>query len=403
MKRVVSITICTLFITLSFLFIPSSEAASKAKTLRDLKNELAALKKQQADATSEKKQSQKEINQAKNNIYSKQTEISNNQDRIIAAQKESEALEIEIANGKEELSEVLRTYQIANGDNVYLQYIFEAKTFEDLVYRYAVMEQIMDYQDERIDAWKSKVEKNNQLKIELQEREVTLNSQISSLNKSVDKLGNRINELDDMVRDINKEIPSLQESISFYEGIGCRLDESLETCLSVKGDSILRRPLVKANRISSEFGYRTHPVTHEVNKFHSGTDISVAEGSNVYPIANGTVSRIVWKSSCGGNMVYIHHIVNGKKWTSVSMHLLTVNVRMGQAVTSQTVIGLSGGKSTAKPNGGYDKCTTGAHLHLSLATGWYEKDYMSYNTYRSNLVNPRKYIDLPKGGWSKRW
>lgn len=402
MKKVV-VTLCTLFIAFSFCLIPSSEAASKAKTLQDLKNELASLKKQQANADSEKKQSQKEINSAKNNIYSKQNEITKNQQRISEAQKESEALEIEIADGKKELSNILTTYQVANGDNVYLQYIFEAKSFEDLVYRYAVMEQIMDYQDERIEAWKDKVNRNQQLKVELQEREVTLNSQISSLNKEVDKLGSRINELDDMVLDIKAEIASVQSSISFYESIGCSLTESLESCLKVKGDTILRRPLVKANRISSEFGYRTHPVTHEVNKFHSGTDISVAEGSNVYPIANGTVFKIVRKSSCGGNMVYIHHMVNGKKWTSVSMHLLQINVKLGQAVTSQTVIGLSGGKTTGYKYGGYDNCTTGAHLHLSLATGWYEKDYTSYNTYRSNLVNPRKYIDLPTGGWSKRW
>lgn len=402
MKRVV-IALYILLVFVTFLLVPSSEAATKAKTLQDLKNELSSLKQQQANANSEKDKNQKDIKTAKNNIYSKQTEITKNQQRIEDAKKESAALEVEIANGKKELSNLLTAYQVANGDNVYLEYVFEAKTFEDLVYRYAVMEQIMDYQDERIGKWKDKVAQNQQLKVELQEREVTLNSQINSLNKEINKLGNRIEELDDMVLDIKAEIKSVQESISFYESIGCSLKESLETCLSVKGDNILRRPLVKANRISSEFGYRTHPVTHEVNKFHSGTDISVAEGSNVYPIANGTVFKIVKKSSCGGNMVYIHHIVNGKKWTSVSMHLLQINVKLGQAVTSQTVIGLSGGKTTGYKYGGYDNCTTGAHLHLSLATGWYEKDYTSYNTYRSKLVNPRTYIDLPSGGWSKRW
>lgn len=397
------VTIFTLIITVIILSVPSSEAASKAMTLKDLKDELASLKKQQSSTSSSQKLTQGQINSTKNNIYSKQTEIEKNQNRITEAQNESAALEVEIANGKEELANILSTYQIANGDNVYLEYIFKAKTFEDLVYRYAVMEQVMNYQDERINNWKNKIEQNNQLKIELQEREKTLNSQISSLNKEVDKLGDKLAELDEMFRDISAEIKSVQESIKFYESIGCGLNESLDTCLSVKGDRVFSRPLVKATRISSEFGYRTHPVTHQPNKFHSGTDIAVTEGSKLYPVANGTVFKIVRQSKCGGNMVYIQHLVNGKKWTSCSMHLLQINVKVGQQVTSQTVIGLTGGKTTGYKYGGYDQCTTGAHLHLSLATGWYEKDYTSYNTYRSRLVNPRSYINLPKSGWSSRY
>lgn len=402
MKKKV-VTILTLIITVILLSVPSSEAASKAMTLKDLKDELASLKKQQSSTSSSQKLTQGQINSTKNNIYSKQTEIEKNQNRITEAQNESAALEVEIANGKEELASILSTYQIANGDNVYLEYIFKAKTFEDLVYRYAVMEQVMNYQDDRITGWKNKIDQNNQLKIELQEREKNLNMQINSLNKEVDKLGDKLAELDEMFRDISAEIKSVQDSISYYESIGCGLNESLDVCLSVKGDRVFSRPLVKANRISSEFGYRTHPVTHQPNKFHSGTDISIGEGNKVYPVANGTVFKIVRQSKCGGNMVYIHHLVNGKKWTSCSMHLLTINVKMGQQVTSQTVIGTVGGWTTAKQNGGYDKCTTGPHLHLSLATGWYEKDYRPYNTYRSRLVNPRSYINLPKGGWSSRY
>jgi murein DD-endopeptidase MepM/ murein hydrolase activator NlpD len=400
MKKVV-ITLATLFITISIILIPSSEAASSAKTLQDLKNELASLKKQKSTSTSNKKQTESQISSAKNNIVNKQTEISNNQDKIAAAEAESASLEEEIAAGKEELSKWVANYQIENGNNVYLEYIFESTSFEDLVYRYAVMEQIMDYQDDLIESWKSKIEQNNQLKVELQEREKTLNSQIASLNTDIDNLGDKLSEIDDMILDIDAEISSVQSSISYYESIGCSLTESLDECVSVKGDSTLRRPLVKSSGVVSSFGYRTHPVT-KVWKFHSGTDLSVAEGSNVYAIANGTVFKIVNKSSCGGNMVYIHHLVNGKKWTSTYMHLLTINVKLGQTVTSQTVIGLSGGKTTGYKYGGYDNCTTGAHLHLSLATGWYEKDYTSYTTYRSKLVDATKYIDLPSKGWTSR-
>ena len=41
--------------------------------------------------------------------------------------------------------------------------------------------------------------------------------------------------------------------------------------------------------VTSEFGNRTHPVTGEVNSFHSGIDIGLDEGTEVCAAADGTV------------------------------------------------------------------------------------------------------------------
>ena len=254
----------------------------------------------------------------------------------------------------------------------------------------------MDYQEGQITEWKTKIERNNQLKVDMEKKEVELNSQIESLAKDIKKLDNELDSLDDMYQDIAKEIESVQKSIKMYEDLGCKENESLESCLAVAGDKMLRKPLVKG-KITSAFGYRVHPITKKVNSFHSGTDIAVAEGTKVYSTANGTVSKIVNRSSCGGNMVYVQHIVNGKKWTSTYMHLLEIKVKVGQKVTNETVVGLSGGKTTKS----YDTCTAGAHLHFSLATGWYEKDYFGYNNWKSHLVDAAKTLPLPSS-WSSR-
>ena len=53
---------------------------------------------------------------------------------------------------------------------------------------------------------------------------------------------------------------------------------------------------------------------------------------------------------------------------------MSVNVKTGDIVTQNTVIGTVGGGSTSTSRGGYDSCTTGAHLHFGVAEGWYSNE-----------------------------
>lgn len=389
--------IITLFLCLLILIpITNVYGASKARTLKELRNELASLKREQAQNESNKKATQNEISSAKKSVSNKQTEISNNQQKIKESQEESAKLETDIQNGKSELEKLIKSYQLAKGDNVYLEYIFDATSYEDLIYRYAIMEQIMDYQENKIDEWKGKIEYNAQLKIDLENREVELNNQINSLASDIKSLNNKLADYLDITMDIKDEISSTQELINYYEKIGCGETEDLESCVSVRGDTGFLRPLNKGTT-TSLFGYRTHPVTGQKNKFHSGIDIGGnKEGTSVYSVANGMVSKIIRKASCGGNQVYIQHLINGKQYTSCYMHLLTINVTVGQKVSNQTVIGtIGGGRGTP-----WDSCSTGAHLHFGLGTGWYGTSYTSYSKWVANLLNPKDYLKFPDKGKS---
>ena len=73
------------------------------------------------------------------------------------------------------------------------------------------------------------------------------------------------------------------------------------------------------------------------------------------------------------------------------MHLLSVNVSVNQTVDPNTVIGKVGGGSTASSNGGYDNCTTGAHLHFGMANGWHSVGFNSYS------FNPRNKFNFYSG------
>lgn len=395
-KKVLIIVLCISILILPFA---SVSAATKARTLKELRAELQGLKNKKAATQQQKTQTKNEINSAKNSIVNKQNEIVDNQQKVIDATNEIAQLEVDIANGKQELSNLVQTYQVSSGDNVYLEYVFDATSYEDLVYRYAIMEQVLDAQNEKIESWNDKIKKDEELKIDLANREVELNGQISGLNRDIDKLGDKLDELDEMTMDINDEIQSTQDLINYYVTIGCSETEDLDKCVSVRGDTGWTRPLVKG-KITSLFGYRTDPITGKAKSFHSGTDIGGnAEGTAVYAAANGTVGKIIYKASCGGNQVYVWHTINGKRYTTCYMHLLTINVALGNKVTPTTVVGtVGGGKGTR----GWETCSTGAHLHLGIGTGWYGQTYTSYTTWRSNLLSAKDVMKLPNS-WSSRY
>ena len=102
-------------------------------------------------------------------------------------------------------------------------------------------------------------------------------------------------------------------------------------------------------------------------------------------------------------MVYIKHRIDGKEYTTVYMHLLSISsgLYVNQAVTTNTVIGGVGGWSTAVNRGGYDRCTSGAHLHFGIADG---HNAFNFNSY---AFNPREIFAFPKliysgGGYFRR-
>ena len=97
--------VLVMILTLPLFFGTTTvEAKTKAKTLRELKKELTNYKNQKKTNQNNQAATKNEIANAENSVSNKQNEISNNQNKIETATKESEKLEIEIAEGKDELN-----------------------------------------------------------------------------------------------------------------------------------------------------------------------------------------------------------------------------------------------------------------------------------------------------------
>ena len=367
-------------------------AIKSGDTLASLRNQLKELQNKQAEQKNKKQKTQSEITANTNQMHKAEAELQQTRDEISTLTNQIDKTNEEINKLKEENESLLILYQKLEQENFYVNYVTGASTMTDLIMRLDAINQLTEYNQERLDELEMLIKNNEKMNKQLANYQVTLDNKIVAYEASIEELGDVLAELEEGAVTIQEEINAMKELIKYYENMGCKEDQDLIACVSVANNSGWLKPVPKG-RITSLFGYRVSP-TAGASSNHKGIDIGVAEGTKVYATAAGTVGAIVRKSSCGGNMVYIWVYVNGKPYTTVFMHLLQINVNVGDKVTVNTVIGLSGGGSTGTKHGGYDRCTTGAHLHYGLAEGgFYGKD-IALSKFNSHVINPPGYPGL---------
>ena len=391
MKRVSGIVLC-LLITLTNFYIPE---VAHAETLGDLKNELTKTQNELQANKTKKAETQAEINQTNNEISSIKNNIASIYTELANLEEEIEALDKEIVNKEKELKAILNFVQVSNGEEAYLEYAFGAKDFTDFIYRVAIAEQLSKYNEKLIDEFNATIEKNREKQEAMREKQASLASEQESLKQKMAKLGEELKNIEAVGMDLSDSIEYQKEVIALYESKGCGNDEDIQTC----GRKIL--PVGTAFYRPTERGYITSewgPRDLLGRSWHEGIDVGVGVGTTVYAVANGMVAGVV-HYNCGGNMVIVHHNINGQTYTSVYAHLSGINVSEGQTVNRNTVVGYSGGAA-----GGYDQCTTGPHLHVTIARYLFWVDYYDW-TYELNVkysINPRSVINFP-GGLYNSW
>lgn len=388
MKIIKSVYIYIFVILLVIVILPNKVNAKAASTLAELRQELYKLQSEKRANENEKKSSQNEIKTKTAAINNAYNEIEVAEGKIEVAKQKIVESEEEISKVTEDTNELMQVMQIMSGENTYMEYISNAGTMTELIMRLSAVDQITEYNKDQLKKLEELIRQNQQLKEDMANYQQQLNRNITSYENRINRLDQRLAELDELADSIDDQIKNQKALIDYYEGLGCKEDQNLQECVSIANNSGWLKPL-KKGYVSSLYGYRKHPTTG-VYKLHNGIDLAGnSEGTPVYAAASGTVAAISRKTSCGGNKVYVHVYVNGTAYTTYYFHLLSINVKVGDKVNTDTVIGtVGGGKQTQS----YDKCTTGAHLHFGVAKGFYlgggKDGYSSYSTLVSKSMSP---------------
>ena len=381
---------------------PVEVLAKEYETLGEYKAELKKMQNKLKENQNKQNKTQAEINAAQNNMGETYQEIENAEKNIVILTEEINVTNEEIVKLKENNEELLLMYQELENENVYFSYITGASTITEMIMRMDVISQLADYNQEQLEKMEQLIKNNEKKSKELVKQQDKLNKKIVEYEDIINYLEDDLSKLIDGVPTLEDNINDLKKTIKAYEDAGCKDNEPLSVCMNAVNNSGWLRPLTKS-KVTSAFGMRLHP-TKKVWTMHNGIDLSASEGTKVYAPANGIIGATVtidewskYKSSlkCGGQKVYLNVYVDGVKYTVVYMHLLEVYVEVGEAVTTDTVIGLSGGGVKTQK---YDECTTGGHLHYGISKGvHYDGSSSSATKLKAGYINPPGFPS--KGSW----
>lgn len=162
---------------------------------------------------------------------------------------------------------------------------------------------------------------------------------------------------------VDDDLDVLLDSEEIDSGISAEYNGKLDIPANVRLDKIdfgsdFVPPLDSA-RVTSRFDYRVNPVTGRY-VFHTGMDLGAAQGSNIYAMKGGSVTRAAYDSGYG-NFVVVEHD-NGIR--TLYAHCSKLLVKAGDSVKKGQVIALVGSTGNS----------TGPHLHIE-----FRKDNQRYD------------------------
>jgi len=107
------------------------------------------------------------------------------------------------------------------------------------------------------------------------------------------------------------------------------------------------------DRVSSEFGLRTHPITKQPNSGHFGIDIAFPMGTEILSVMSVRVLYVRFPTTGYGYHLAINH---GNGIVTLYAHCSRILVSEGDIVSKGDVIALVGSTGSS----------TGPHLHLEV-------------------------------------
>lgn len=131
---------------------------------------------------------------------------------------------------------------------------------------------------------------------------------------------------------------------------------------------------------------------------HKGVDMSASAGTPIYPMAPGIVTQVS-TTKIGGNNASVKH---SNTLSTYYAHMATVNVRPGDKVDTNTVIGTVGNSGNAgdmdNPSVTTESGRTFPHLHFEVHSNGQAVDpakYFSIPPYNSQYAkNPKKFLNF---------
>ena len=360
---------------------------AQAASTSQLKSRLAELKSARAEANAAVEALEGESEKYSEKIAALDYQIQSTRAELNATQKIIDSLTRDIADKQDELDETIAQLDekqelfetrirvmYENGDTTYLEVLLSSEDFSDMLTNMEIVSQIMDY-DKRI------VEEYKALKAQIETQKAALESDRKDKQDYADDLEQAYEEIEAQKKEYKALKAKVDSDLALKKAEAERMlreqdeinDEIAalsrqETAASGGGggkvySGSLVWPCPSYSRISSQYGYRTHPISG-TRKLHKGLDIAASSGNPVIAAASGTVVKSYFSSSYG-NYVVISH---GGGLMTAYAHMTRRLVSAWQTVAAGQQVGTVGSTGNS----------TGPHLHFEVYVGGSTTNPMNY-------------------------
>ncbi len=294
------------------------------KSINLLEEAMRLLEKDIKNTMEDIAQKEEELSEAERNIEGK-TEVMNSRLRVMYKNKEIGYIEVLLAseNFSDLITRLDMVKKIFTHDVNLLKYMEEQKEI--------IFIRKQELEANRLRLVNSKNEKDDKAQ-SLQLNRGKLERDKEDLVKNTAELEKAENELLDLAKKIEDEIRRKQSDAAYIGGI-------------------MTWPAPGYTRITSEFGYRIHPIL-KTRKLHTGIDIGVPSNSTIVAAQSGTVIASGYNGGYG-KIVMIDH---GGGIVTLYAHNNTLLVSEGDKVEKGQAISKSGSTGLS----------TGPHLHFEV-------------------------------------
>ena len=273
------------------------------ESIKQTEKEINAKKSEKDEAVQKRNSLDLQISAMLDDISDVEEVINEKEAEINAKNAEIEALTLQIEETNNKLKTRLKV-MYEYGTTSYLQLILESKGLSDLVTRLSVVKRVYDYDKNVIAEFintKQQVEDARQLIVNEQKEQIEARDILEKKKSSLEALKSEKQQIiDELNSDINALEKEEKQKEADYEALKNELNAALaaESSRSSKsvytGNGQFAWPSDSSTRITSSYGYRTHPISGK-QSLHRGIDIGAALGSNVLAAESGTVVTAGWK------------------------------------------------------------------------------------------------------------
>lgn len=286
---------------------------------------------------------------SKNKLSSTTNELAAMEEQLRIATNEFTAIDFRM---KSRIRQVYKSQR--RGFFVLLLSATDFNTFLDRMY---FESKIIKQDYRRMAAARAKAKEIALLKYSIEEKKRELAHSIKTINYQQQSIQREIAQNENMIHKLRTDRVAYEkaekELAKQSASIGTMINRSSHSSNDIKVASGFIKPI--AGRITSPFGYRTHPIFNS-RSFHSGVDIAGPYRGSVRASNSGKVIYTGWYGGYGKVVIIDHGRVNGKQISTLYAHLDSVSVSNGAYVSKGQVVGREG-------TTGY---STGPHCHFEV-------------------------------------